>query len=58
MEVAETHVAITVEMPERSNTGNGREEPEPRPSEGRMLNILEGLGREEYRSERRNPTAL
>ena len=57
MDVAETHVAITVESPERSNTGRGRDEPEPRPSEGRMLSILEGLTQREYRSERHSLTA-
>lgn len=41
MDVAETNVAIAVEIPATISTGNGRDEPEPRPNEGRMLNILE-----------------
>ncbi|EKM48045.1 uncharacterized protein PHACADRAFT_266570, partial [Phanerochaete carnosa HHB-10118-sp] len=40
MEVAETNVATAVEIPATMRTGKGREEPEPRPNEGRMLSIL------------------
>ena len=40
MEVAETTVATMVEIPASTKTGNGRDEPEPEPSFGRVKNML------------------
>lgn len=40
MDVAETTVAIMVEIPASTKTGNGRDEPEPEPNFGRVKNML------------------
>ena len=37
MDIADTPVAITVQVPETSKTGSGRDEPEPCPSVGATM---------------------